>query len=154
MIKNYYQQRIIQNRFERARERKRERDSDVSMRHIRQIHSHSSFYEFALTVLLRWKCAPFHYPVLQDSISTHASGRAAPQLLRKFTASANVYLRFLRSHKRLARGIRRWTRLIEHERNIRKTRDFPFVGIYCWTHPRLRRQRNSFNEFHEGYLLT
>lgn len=121
----------MQNGFEGARGRFVPRVSLKS--------SHSSFYRSHNFTPL--KMCPVPLPCAQDSISTHARGHAAPQLPRKFTASANVYLRFPRSHKRLARGIRRWTRLIEHERNIRKTRYFPSVGICDRAHPRLRRQQ-------------
>lgn len=90
--------------------------------------SHSSFYT-TLTALLPLKMCLVLLPCAQDSISTHASDHAAPQLPRKFTASANMYLRFPRWHKHLARGMRRRTRLIEHEHNIRRARYFP---RYLW----------------------
>lgn len=113
---------------------------------------HSSFYR---RMFLQHYCVE-NVPrliTLRPGFHQHPrASYAAPQLPRKFTASANVYLRFPRSHKCLARGIRRWTRLIEHERNIRKARYFPSVGIYGRTHPRLRRQQNS-NEFRDGQII-
>lgn len=129
---------IAQHKFKKTSEREVERNLlPVSPRE----SSHSSLYT-ALTALPPLKMCLVPLPCAQDSISTHASGHAAPQLPSKFTASANVYLRFPRWHKRLARGMRRRTRLIEHERNIRRTRYFP---LYLRTHP--RRQRDSLDEF-------